>query len=712
MLYRRVNGAFMDANDSNEVVKYINGTLKVKFELDTTFKSKPVAKLDDLLFLLVQHWARNEHVFPTKDDRYDVATILLFQFYTGGRPAEFVYSSKGKASEDPLKEVEETKNRQLQERKKKHNGKSANADDSLEYDDNSAASDGFESNNDFLFDSDNDETADKDDFFHKGTDRKAGHDSGYSSGETDVIITENTNDCYPVEVNGAERLVQQNCNVDDFNEFKKTIRKCKALCYENICFWIVKNPKQKEQNLLAMEVYLRHHKKVDNKPKPTTFLFRENSFSIFCPISHILARAIRDNAIFIDGYTSAGPFFATNLRSQRMKAIKVHWKPEWLKRPVFRRSVRTVTSWVKSKTKSMTYSTYCLYIDRFGKDTGFEDKLTTYCFRRGTANAIDAFLSVASDAVRDQIMRHDPFTGVFNGAYINHIVRFNVQNAFLESDVSDNRLTRAFTHMSIRCNPSAPKEVPNEVMERFFAADPDIRAPKEKRKKHEDFRKQLTNTKKSLRTEIENVYRKDYFFQIYNEIMKKQLQRHLDKTVVEKDAKNAKNVEPVVEHQLEKRTQLQQVFCDFFKHFSFYAIVARKVSAINLIVTLASRQKFQTRKPRSALAFKDLVKKVFSALNLFLPPDEFPIVCKKTQCILCIGNERLSYMQRTRTFKRVSHMWDYVENIHLCKVPVEQQIICNYPVCKADGLVLDNVTYFKNHVATVYKIDLRPRVFP
>jgi hypothetical protein len=85
-----------------------------------------------------------------------------------------------------------------------------------------------------------------------------------------------------------------------------------------------------------------------------------------------------------------------------------------------------------------------------------------------------ALLGVAPDAVRDQVMRHDPFTGVFNGAYINHVVRFNVQDAFLESDVSDDGLTRAFTHMIIRRNPGAPKEVPNEVMERLFAADPDI----------------------------------------------------------------------------------------------------------------------------------------------------------------------------------------------------------------------------------------------
>ncbi|KAH8585997.1 hypothetical protein B0O99DRAFT_645729 [Bisporella sp. PMI_857] len=53
MLYRRVNSAFVDANDPNEVVQYINGTLKVKYNLDTTFKSKPVAGLNDLFLLLV-----------------------------------------------------------------------------------------------------------------------------------------------------------------------------------------------------------------------------------------------------------------------------------------------------------------------------------------------------------------------------------------------------------------------------------------------------------------------------------------------------------------------------------------------------------------------------------------------------------------------------------------------------------------------------------
>jgi hypothetical protein len=129
-----------------------------------------------------------------------------------------------------------------------------------------------------------------------------------------------------------------------------------------------------------------------------------------------------------------------------------------------------------------------------------------------------------------------------------------------------------------------------------------------------------------------------------------------------------------------------------------------------------------TRQRRSTPACKDPLKEespppapaLTPALDPFLPASKFPLICEKTQCIFCIGNEALSYEQRTRRFRRVSHMWDHVENIHLRGVPAEQRIICHHPICKAEGLPLNGVQHFKNHVATVHKVDLRPppRVFP
>jgi hypothetical protein len=103
-----------------------------------------------------------------------------------------------------------------------------------------------------------------------------------------------------------------------------------------------------------------------------------------------------------------------------------------------------------------------------------------------------------------------------------------------------------------------------------------------------------------------------------------------------------------------------------------YPRLQKKVSAINLFVALASRQEFQTRtrKPRFVPASAGLLKKESPAPEPSQPPDAFPVVCKRTQCIICIRNERLPYEQRTRTFKRVSNMWDHVENVHLSSARV------------------------------------------
>ncbi len=79
-------------------------------------------------------------------------------------------------------------------------------DDGLEFDDDSDASDGPEYENDVLFDSDDDDNAATDD---EGTEATADHDSGYNSDRTEVTMTEDTDDCFTVEVDGTGRPVRQ-----------------------------------------------------------------------------------------------------------------------------------------------------------------------------------------------------------------------------------------------------------------------------------------------------------------------------------------------------------------------------------------------------------------------------------------------------------------------------------------------------------------------
>lgn len=325
-------------------------------------------------------------------------------------------------------------------------------------------------------------------------------------------------------------------------------------------------------------------------------------------------------------------------------------------------------------------------------------------------------------------MRHNPYTGVFNEAYNNEHVRFNVQDAYLNGEISEDGLTRAFTHMSIRCNPGAPKEVPKDMMRQLLAAAPDIvelqeqvkdssmqlrqvygcinRAPAYRQNEHKELCDERKNAIKSFKTEMNNAYRKDYFYQVHNVMMKRQLQRNLDM----RDDAIAEDSEPPIEHQLTERMRVQQLLCDLKKDLSLQEIVSRKILAIDAQTALASRQEPQTRKPKPAPAGEDLVKKEPSPSAASPDPfpqlDEFPLVMGKTQCIFCIGNERYTYDKRARAFKRVSHMWDHVENLHLKHL--DQQIPCDHPVCKAQGVVLNSVMLFKSHVARVHKVELRP----
>ena len=47
---------------------------------------------DDLVRLLTYHWARDTSTFPTEAHRLDLATLILFQSFTGCRLAEPNYT--------------------------------------------------------------------------------------------------------------------------------------------------------------------------------------------------------------------------------------------------------------------------------------------------------------------------------------------------------------------------------------------------------------------------------------------------------------------------------------------------------------------------------------------------------------------------------------------------------------------------------------------
>jgi Tfp pilus assembly protein PilO len=366
----------------------------------------------------------------------------------------------------------------------------------------------------------------------------------------------------------------------------------------------------------------------------------------------------------------------------------------------------------------MKYATYAFYLDRIGRDLGSEEKWTSYCMRRGNANAI---IGIAPDAVVDQVMRHDPMTGCLANAYLNHRVGFNVQDAYLERDPSADGLTRAFTHMSIRCNPEVTKDIPKSVLDQL-PPDPDIarlsdqvkhksyslklkykfikRAPKVDREEYVQMRRNLINAEKRYKDEMATVYQEACRRRFHDEELERQLRGEYTE----------KEVEPMLVHHLPERNNLQKILSDFNTSQSAEEITDRKVRAIDSMVALASQ-----RELRRPILKKDNEDRpnipAREEEDTASPSTGFqqsvPLILDKTQCIYCIGDERLSHVDRTRKFSRVSHMMTHVENVHLRREPAGAAWVCHHPECRPLGNFLRNLDHFKSHVQLIRGVKLR-----
>jgi len=109
--------------------------------------------------------------------------------------------------------------------------------------------------------------------------------------------------------------------------------------------------------------------------------------------------------------------------------------------------------------------------------------------------------------------------------------------------------------------------------------------------------------------------------------------------------------------------------CDFSEDLTTEDIVRRQICAINQIVALCSWREDPRPKQPLPTFCQDLIKEE-SPEPESPDPELFPLVCEKTQCLICISDERLAYSSQTFCYKRPSHMIDHVERAHLQKIPL------------------------------------------
>ena len=276
--------------------------------------------------------------------------------------------------------------------------------------------------------------------------------------------------------------------------------------------------------------------------------------------------------------------------------------------------------------------------------------------------------------------------------------------------------------MSLTCDPRAPQTVPDEVRD-DLPPNPELVQLKleqqelrlelkrlyghafvqgsigtEAGEEYRQLNRQIATVTKTFEQELKREYRRDYFYRIHNE--------ELEKIIKKVTVVAPTYVEPVVKHQLPERTQLQEIMCDLSKDLNARDIVMRRIHAIDTMVALSRRQEVQCHKSHSKKSSSASSPEASPVPKEESPvPTIFPVKCKKTQCIFCIGDDRQSYDRRMRTFSKPDKMMDHVER-HLEK-NTTGTFECWHPVCKAEGLLLNNIILFKNHVEMVHKIRLR-----
>jgi hypothetical protein len=303
-------------------------------------------------------------------------------------------------------------------------------------------------------------------------------------------------------------------------------------------------------------------------------------------------------------------------------------------------------------------------------------------------------------------MRHNPNSAVYNGAYINERVPFDVLSAVLERPSADGIL-RMLTHMSLMRDPRAPVDVPDDVLA-ALPPDPAIVELEQRREqlKAGAYRIQGTEVEAEVRrltaeigtarTRRRNIiseeYRAGYFRRRPTEDIERQ----------NSGQQEEEYIEPVIEHQIPERAQLAELICTRVTGITPQDIVKRRIHSAGLMLALCHHREVPRRyRLKVALPPRPLAEEESPDL------EPFPLVLAKTQCPICIGDESKSYEERMGFFCRVSKMRDHVERIHLQGIVPEEKFPCYHPVCKSQGLVLEYLQHFKNHIQTVHGVSLR-----
>jgi len=463
---------------------------------------------------------------------------------------------------------------------------------------------------------------------------------------------------------------------------------------------------------------------------------------LFSLLDHFISLAVHDDAFEATYAKNVENMFRVKVPPGR-KSLTLKWKRRVLDLPVFRELLRGAGEAGTSPTEPLLASTWIRYLKQLGQKAGFQHSFTQYGLRRGLLNVVNSKSALdpsfhllpkdrsnadpmrlstdsAPASVRDQIFDHKQ--GAV-GYYLDQEIRFDTESCYLGKP--SNEVVQKMARLaSLTADANAPTELSSEqkakltqhpqviqlgqrnkaLTARIHAAgyktigDAEGTALFKKKKKVEA---RLSCLKIKLRTHMIAQARKRHFRKADTLAFDAQFS---STTAAHTVAQDTHHTQPI-EYNIPERAEVVQLACSPGDGLNDREKLRRRIQAIEARAALCHRRETQRRgRPKSTAnqeESEDALKESEEDAK-----DEFPMVCRPTQCMFCLGDERLPYLHRVYEYAKPNKMMNEVEK-HLKRFAPEDQVPCPHPQCKAAGLILPTVMAFKNHTATVHKVFLR-----
>ncbi|ODA78130.1 hypothetical protein RJ55_06734 [Drechmeria coniospora] len=173
------------------------------------------------------------------------------------------------------------------------------------------------------------------------------------------------------------------------------------LLYENMEFQVFPPVTGDIRPRIALVVNLEHIKRTAGSSEPKRFAFREDDMLLYDPLILMMALAFCDNA-FVNDISGPQSFYGLVVPPNQDR-IRILWKEEWLKRPVFRDVEDTENGSQISLNKPLGYAKERRHLVRLGRSIGIEKQLEWYDLRRGSGKKLNEALTPEE---RNKIMGH------------------------------------------------------------------------------------------------------------------------------------------------------------------------------------------------------------------------------------------------------------------------------------------------------------------